>query len=262
MTKRLSPVRRTLVGGFAAAVLLVGCGDGTESGELIGAPPSSSGVVPIPPPTVREADESDSDTPRARYTENELGVVLPDTEVTPGAVFDDVGPDDVCDARYPESVRKPRADDKLEVFARYGISIRDRGNYRIDHLIPVALGGTNALENLWPQPIDGLGGPPAKDALELALHALVCDGDLTLQEAQTVVAADWWQAYESYVGPVDLSPTTAPEQTTTSSTEGSGVTTGARCTEEGAIGYTEFEEVPLRCIADQFGELSWQKRYS
>lgn len=256
-------IRLSVAGTITAAALLVGCGTEGDGGiEAIGAPPSISTVEPLPPSTTAPAvDDQEGGAHPGQFMANDLGVVLPDAEVTPGAVFDDVESDDICDIHYTQSVRQPRFNDKVEAFARYGISIHDRDVYEVDHLVPVGLGGTNALENLWPQPNDGATGAPAKNQLEQELRTRVCGGDLTLKEAQTAISADWWQAYESYVGPIDVSPATEPEPVT-SSTEGSSVANGTSCSDEGAIGYTEPKRVPLRCVADEFGRLTWQKRYS
>lgn len=247
----------------AAALMVAGCGTrGDDRLAVIGAPPSTSSVAPIPPSTTAQAvDDPEGGEHPAQFAANDQGVVLPDGEFTPGAVFDDVRSDDVCDIHYSQSVRQPRFNDKVEAFARYGISIHDRDVYVVDHLVPVVLGGTNALENLWPQPNDGAASAAAKNVLEQELHAMVCGGDLTLEEAQHAVSADWWRAYETYVGPMDVSPVTEPEPAT-SSTDSTSVANGSPCAEEGAIGYTEPKRVPLRCIADEFGRLTWQKRYS
>jgi len=42
-------------------------------------------------------------------------------------------------------------------------------------------------------------GAKAKDAVENALHKEVCAGTLTLQEAQHIIAIDWFQYYRDHV---------------------------------------------------------------
>lgn len=80
----------------------------------------------------------------------------PDLEMTPGSL---------CQRgstfRYPEHVRycNRDVDSKLknEVIAEYdrelGFSVRSmpRGQFKIDHFIPLCAGGSNDRDNLWPQ---------------------------------------------------------------------------------------------------------------
>ena len=66
----------------------------------------------------------------------------------------------------------------------------------IDHLIPLTVGGSNDLANLWPQPY-GVPGAHQKDVLENKLHAQVCSGKMTLAEAQHQIATNWFALYRS-----------------------------------------------------------------
>jgi hypothetical protein len=43
-----------------------------------------------------------------------------------------------------------------------------------------------------------------KDCLEDRLHALVCAGQMPLDEAQRAIAEDWIAAYQRYVTPEPL----------------------------------------------------------
>jgi hypothetical protein len=77
-------------------------------------------------------------------------------------------------------------------------------DYEEDHLIPLTVGGNpRDPKNLWPEPWNGPYGAHVKDKLENKLHSLVCDGMLTLEEAQKAIATDWIAAYEKYVGSTD-----------------------------------------------------------
>jgi hypothetical protein len=69
--------------------------------------------------------------------------------------------------------------------------------------VPLELGGSNSIRNLWPQsywtkPLNA----HVKDRLENKLHKLVCTGKLGLPEAQKAIAQDWVEAYKTYVGPL------------------------------------------------------------
>src|SRR5690242_12648361 len=77
---------------------------------------------------------------------------LPDPKLTPGAV----------DPRLTEAVlrapgfttssyRDVPDSEKAKVYAEYGIGSHPAGEFEVDHLISLELGGSNELANLWPQ---------------------------------------------------------------------------------------------------------------
>jgi hypothetical protein len=61
--------------------------------------------------------------------------------------------------------------------------------YEYDHFVPLELGGAvNDPRNLWPEP----GGTPnPKDAVEDELRQKVCNGHMTLAQAQRAISSDW-----------------------------------------------------------------------
>jgi hypothetical protein len=66
-------------------------------------------------------------------------------------------------------------------------------------LIPLELGGSNAVKNLWPQSFQTQPwNAHVKDQLENTLHRLVCAGKLDLNMAQRDIATDWIAAYRKY----------------------------------------------------------------
>jgi len=116
--------------------------------------------------------------------------LLPDPACTPGAIA-------TTDLRIVcrTSTRGRRLvsrDLRRRVFAAYGLPPdQPPGAYEVDHLIPLELGGSNDVANLWPE------AAPAfhdKDRIEDALHHRVCSGRTALEAAQRMMASDWTSA--------------------------------------------------------------------
>jgi hypothetical protein len=120
---------------------------------------------------------------------------LPDPLLTPGGAFD-VTLQDIRAPGYSKKVRAVTKGLREQAFNRYGIASDRSGEYQIDHLIPLSLGGSNSIMNLWPMPH---GDARAKDALEKKLLKLVRSGQLDLHSVQREIAADWTQAYQKYM---------------------------------------------------------------
>ncbi len=121
---------------------------------------------------------------------------LPDPACTPGAVFD-VTTDQICTPGYARSVRNVPQSVKDDVYAEYGIASHAPGEYEVDHLISLELGGSNDIANLWPEAADPRPGYHEKDKVENYLHDQVCSGAMTLKDAQYKEATDWVSIYES-----------------------------------------------------------------
>jgi hypothetical protein len=126
--------------------------------------------------------------------------ILPDPKLTPGDTFE-VTAQDMCVPGYAKKVRAVPAWLKKQAYAEYGITQYKTGDYEVDHLIPLSLGGSNSIRNLWPQSTKtSPWNSYVKDALERKLHKLVCAGQLDLKTAQREIASNWIEAYKKYVG--------------------------------------------------------------
>jgi hypothetical protein len=130
----------------------------------------------------------------------------PDPKCTPGelnpAVTQATIDQTICVSGWTETVRPSTSvtePEKLASMAAYGDG-GSPGDYEYDHLVSLELGGAvNEPRNLWPEPE---GSPNPKDGVENALHRMVCDGDMSLAEAQHIIATDWvsWADSHGYGG--------------------------------------------------------------
>jgi hypothetical protein len=125
---------------------------------------------------------------------------LPDPRMTPGDTLE-VTKADICAPGYTKLVRDVPAAVKREAYAEYGRSKEKGKCCEVDHLIPLELGGSNRLKNLWPEPYDIEWNARVKDRLENHLHAMVCSGEINLPAAQKAIGSNWIAAYKQYVGP-------------------------------------------------------------
>ena len=116
---------------------------------------------------------------------------MPNPALTPG----DVAQHDVhvvCRIGEAHRERAVTYRTRDRVYLAYGIARgRRKGLYRIDHLIPLELGGSNRPTNLWPQPY---ADSELKDRVEAELHEAVCSGAMTLDAGQRAIAHDWHTA--------------------------------------------------------------------
>jgi hypothetical protein len=126
--------------------------------------------------------------------------VLPDRTLTPGDTLD-VTKDDICVPGYTKKVRNVPKAVKDQVYASYGITRHMPGEYEVDHLISLELGGSNSIKNLWPESYKTIPwNAHIKDKLENRLHADVCSGKIDLKTAQQQIATDWIASYKRLFG--------------------------------------------------------------
>lgn len=125
-----------------------------------------------------------------------VNVNLQDKDCTPGAVMTGVSVEQLCTFGYAKSVRDVTTQIKREVYDAYGIAHHSKGEYQVDHLVSLELGGSNDIANLWPQPANPLPGYHEKDRFENYLHDQICAGKLKLAKVQEDLATDWASAYK------------------------------------------------------------------
>jgi len=121
---------------------------------------------------------------------------LPDSACTPGAIFPDATKEQICQSGYSSQVRNVTDATKNDVYAEYGVTHHSAGQYEVDHLISLELGGSNDIANLWPEPADPRPGFHEKDKVENYMHEQVCSGAISLQQAQFEIATDWMAIYQ------------------------------------------------------------------
>jgi hypothetical protein len=116
---------------------------------------------------------------------------LPDHNCTPGAVMG-LSVEEICSTTTGPRRNVTEAT-KKQVFEEYGLTVpQARGAFEVDHFIPLELGGSNDISNLWPEPANPTPGFHQKDLVENFLHKQVCTAKtMTLAEAQRTIAGDW-----------------------------------------------------------------------
>jgi hypothetical protein len=120
---------------------------------------------------------------------------LPDAACSPGAIFPDATKEQICTPGYSKNVRDVPDSEKNQVYAEYGVTHHTTGEYEVDHLISLELGGSNDIANLWPEAAEPRPGFHEKDKVENYMHDQVCSGAVSLQQAQVQIATDWMSIY-------------------------------------------------------------------
>ena len=125
-------------------------------------------------------------------------VGLPDLAVTPGEVRLDATRAQLCDsgstAIYRLTITAAVRDSVLQLYPQPSAS---GVCCQFDHLVPVSLGGTTGVRNLWRQPYAPGPGALEKDRLEFWLYQQMCRGRISLDVAQRLMA-NWYGAYLSW----------------------------------------------------------------
>jgi hypothetical protein len=120
---------------------------------------------------------------------------LQDKACTPGAIFPNATKAQICTSGYSSSVRNVPYSEKQQVYAEYGIFHHSSGQYEVDHLISLELGGSNDISNLWPEAAYPKPGFHQKDSVENYLHDQMWSGAISLKDAQNEIATNWLGVY-------------------------------------------------------------------
>ena len=134
----------------------------------------------------------------ARAHLNTESRMLPNPGFTPGSTRQ-VSLAEICSVDRDEVVRNVPAPVQQRVFQEYGIKGLPATDFEVDYLITPGLGGSDDVRNLWPEPHSTTAwNSYVKDQLEDHLHRMVCNGRLSLGEAQKDIATNWIAAYKKY----------------------------------------------------------------
>jgi hypothetical protein len=157
-----------------------------------------SNTRPSSPNSTSPSDNPNGSTSSSRAART--APLLPDASLTPGDVLT-TDLNRICTPGYTQTVRDVPSDLKRQVYAQYGIRSHKPGDYEVDHLISLELGGSNSVRNLWPEsfvtkPLNA----HVKDEVENKLHELICNRQISVETAQRAIASDWTAAYRKYVG--------------------------------------------------------------
>jgi len=161
----------------------------------------SGGGVPFGPGPQPRYTVQPQPAPGSCHARHVDGYPLPDPVCTPGALNPKVTPKTlrttICRSGYTASIRPPSdvtRREKLANILSYGYT-GSATTAEYDHLVSLELGGDpNDPRNLWVEPNDKRGATTpnnGKDGVESSAHAAVCNGKLTLAEAQAGIATNW-----------------------------------------------------------------------
>ena len=124
---------------------------------------------------------------------------LPDSACTPGSIISTATREQICVSGYARNVRNVTDAEKNQSYAEYDITTHGPGQYEVDHLISLELGGSNDIANLWPEAAEPRPGFHEKDQTENYLHDQVCSGAVALDQAQAQIATNWLDVYNRSV---------------------------------------------------------------
>jgi hypothetical protein len=102
---------------------------------------------------------------------------------------------------HTSSIRNAPQSEKFSVEREYGMPATYFGfSIEIDHIIPLELGGSNSIANLFLEPGTHTANYHVKDQLENRAKGLVCEGRLSLRAARRGFATNWEALYRRLFG--------------------------------------------------------------
>ncbi len=174
----------------AVAALVTGCGSHATRAALP-PPPKVPGQATGP-------DLANVTLPKFTMPLVTGGLSMPNPKLTPGAVATTnttrvcVLPDHQPGTAIPAATQQ-------QVFTEYGI--RDpavQTKYDVDYLVPIGLGGSTSIANMWPAALKGTGFFQ-KTQLDHVLRDMVCRREISLRRAQRDLEHNWYVAWLNYV---------------------------------------------------------------
>lgn len=103
----------------------------------------------------------------------------------------------ICVVNYTKTVRDVPQSLREEIFARDKVSYpQPTGTTEVDHIVPLCLGGSNSINNLFVEFAEPRPGFKEKDKLENYLCDHVCSGEINIDYAQRRIAEDWYSYYK------------------------------------------------------------------
>ena len=125
-----------------------------------------------------------------------------DPRCTPGSRFKLATPKLFCRPGYTAQVRHVTQSTKDRVFAAYNVTVHTGATYEVDHLVPLELGGSNSIANLFPEAASPAPGFHEKDQLENRTHARACADGRDWRTDQRAIAKNWTSLYRKLIGPL------------------------------------------------------------
>lgn len=103
---------------------------------------------------------------------------------------------DFREYRYKEQIpyceRNVSTKTKTEIYDAYQIPLNERGDYTIDHFIPLSIGGTNHKDNLW---AEHKSIKASRGDFELQTYLKLSRGEITQAEAIEAVLNEKWKCF-------------------------------------------------------------------
>jgi len=127
---------------------------------------------------------------------------VPDRRCSPGGYYARLTKAVICSSGFHTgSIRNVPQSEKFAVEREYGMAAGYYGyTIEIDHIVPLELGGSNSIANLFPEAGSGPASYHLKDAAENRAREWVCEGRLSLGAARRGFAGNWEALYRRLFG--------------------------------------------------------------